>query len=272
MRGRRRPAGGRNSLVRLRVLLALALLALGAVVARPLVVADAAPRQRTSLRLVLNIPAYRIDVLQDEVVVRTFGVAVGMLRYPTPTGEFTISRIVWNPWWHPPDREWALGERITPPGPSNPMGRVKLLMEGLYYLHGSPYRRSIGTAASHGCVRMLDESAIALARIVQAATGAPISDAAVDSLTTRTRRTRTVTLPEPVRVSIVYEVAEMRGDTLLLHRDVYRRGTPVTRERALAALRTAGVDSSRLDLALLDSLVVAARTGHVVTLIAHLTR
>lgn len=264
---------GRRRVVlrRLRWPLASALLAVSAAIAHPPVVGGP-PARVPSVRLVLNIPAYRLDVLRDEVIVRSFPVAVGMPRYPTPTGEFTIDRIVWNPWWYPPDREWARGERITPPGPSNPMGRVKLLMEGPYYLHGSPYRNSMGTAASHGCVRMLDESAIELARLVQEATGAPISDAAVDSLTTRTRRTRTVTLPAPVPVHIVYEVAEMRGDTLLLHRDVYQRGTPATLDRALTALRTAGVDSSRLDLALLDSLARAARTGHVVTFIAHLLR
>lgn len=261
----------RKPLRRARVPAVLALFALGAAVASPLV-HEPPPLPPSGLALLLNIPAYRLDVLRDDVIVRSFAVAVGMPRYPTPTGDFTIGRIVWNPWWHPPDREWARDEQVTPPGPTNPMGRVKLLMERAYYLHGTPYRSSIGTAGSHGCIRMLDESAIALARLVQDATGAPIGDATVDSLTTRTRRTRTVTLPERVPLRIVYEVVELRGDTLLLHRDVYRRGTVVTRDGALAALATIGVDSSRLDLALLDSLVAMGRTGHVVAVVSHLLR
>lgn len=261
--------GPRHPRPLLPVVALMALLALAAAIVRPSAGEVAPP---PGLRLVLNIPAYRLDVLRRDVVAHSFPVAVGMPRYPTPTGDFTIGSIVWNPWWHPPDREWARDEHVTAPGPSNPMGRVKLLMERAYYLHGTPYRSSIGTAASHGCIRMLDESAIALARLVQDAVGAPISDAAVDSLTTRTRRTRTVTLPERVPIRIVYEVVELRGDTLLLHRDVYRRGTVVTREGALAVLATIGVDSSRLDLALLDSLVAMGRTGHVVAVVSHLLR
>lgn len=224
--------------------------------------AAAAPVAPPSAHLVLNIPAYRLDVVRDGAIVATFGVAVGMRKYPTPTGDFEVTRIIWNPWWYPPDREWAAGERVTPPGPRNPMGRVKLLMRGPYYLHGSPFESSIGTAASHGCLRMRNRDAIALARLLQQSTAAPITESDVDALTTRSRRTREVTLPRPVPLHLAYQVVEVRRDSVLVHRDVYRRGTSATRRRAIDALARAGVDARRVDAAVLDSLLRAGRASH----------
>ena len=225
-------------------------------------VTSAAASVPTSVHLVLNIPAYRLDVVRDDAIVATYGVAIGMRKYPTPTGDFDVTRVIWNPWWYPPDREWAAGERVTPPGPQNPMGRVKLLMRGPYYLHGSPYESSIGTAASHGCLRMRNRDAIALARLLQQATAAAITEDDVDLLTTRSRRTREVALPQPVPLHIAYRVVEVRRDSLLLHRDVYRRGTPATRRRVAEALEQAGLDAGRMDIAVLDSLLVAGRASH----------
>lgn len=222
----------------------------------------AAAAARPSVRLVLNVPAYRLDVVRDDAIVATYGVAIGMRKYPTPTGDFDVTRIIWNPWWYPPDREWAAGERVTPPGPQNPMGRVKLLMRGPYYLHGSPFESSIGTAASHGCLRMRNRDAIALARLLQQATSAAITEDDVDVLTTRSRRTREVALPQPVPLHIAYQVVEVRQDSLLVHRDVYRRGTVATRRRAIDALTRAGVDAGRVDGAVLDSLLRTGRASH----------
>lgn len=219
------------------------------------------PVEVQPLWLALNIPAYRVDVIRDGRVERSFGVAIGQRRYASPTGDFEITRIVWNPWWYPPDAAWARDEHITPPGPGNPMGRVKLLMRGAYYLHGTPFDQSIGSAASHGCFRMRNEDAIALARIVQQEAGAAIGDATVDSLTTVRRTTRVVELPRAVPLRIVYQLAELRGDTLVLHADVYRRGIS-SRAQAKAVLARAGVDTLGLDKPLLDSLVRQARAGH----------
>jgi hypothetical protein len=78
----------------------------------------------SGIELQINVPAYRLDVYERATRARGFRVAVGMPEYPTPTGSFEISRLTWNPWWVPPDREWARGETVTPPGPANPMGRV----------------------------------------------------------------------------------------------------------------------------------------------------
>lgn len=211
-----------------------------------------------SIRLVLNIPAFRLDLLRGNVRLRSFSVATGMPGFPTPVGEFEIARIVWNPWWYPPDSPWARRERVTPPGPENPMGRVKLLMRGPYYLHGTPWESSIGQAASHGCIRMSDDDAIALARMLQRATGAAISEHTVDSLTSVARTTREVELPHAVPVRIEYTLAEVRDDSLLVHPDVYGRSTAPRRVLLLGALVGAGVDTASLNRTALDSLLVRA--------------
>jgi lipoprotein-anchoring transpeptidase ErfK/SrfK len=87
--------------------------------------------------------------------VRTFGVAVGQPAWPTPLGRFTIRSKQRNPWWYPPNQPWAAGASPVPPGPGNPLGtRWMGLSIGGIGIHGTYNPGSIGTAASHGCIRM----------------------------------------------------------------------------------------------------------------------
>ena len=87
--------------------------------------------------------------------VRRFRIAVGMPAYPTPLGRFTIVTKYRNPTWNPPDSDWARGLGPVPPGPGNPLGTrwMGLSVPGIG-IHGTPQPGSIGTAASHGCIRM----------------------------------------------------------------------------------------------------------------------
>ncbi|HEX2505350.1 MAG TPA: L,D-transpeptidase [Gaiellaceae bacterium] len=85
----------------------------------------------------------------------TFGVATGLPQYPTPLGRFTIASMQRNPWWYPPDSDWAAGAQPIPPGPGNPLGtRWMGLSVGGVGIHGTPDAASIGYSASHGCIRM----------------------------------------------------------------------------------------------------------------------
>lgn len=204
-------------------------------------------QQPQALSLELNIPAFRLDVRDGSTLVRSYPVAVGMRRFKTPTGDFEITRIIWNPWWYPPDAEWAAKDTVTPPGPANPMGKVKLMFNGPYYVHGTPLASSIGRAASHGCVRMRNEDAVDLARIVQKYGGVEVTDLLMDSLTTAWKKTRQLSLASFVPVTIVYRTAEVRDLVLTLYPDVYRRQRDTPYERALAALRAAGIDSAAID-------------------------
>lgn len=216
-----------------------------------------------TLRLEVNLPAFRVDVWSDSDRVGSYRVAVGARQFRTPTGDFVLERIVWNPWWVPPASEWAREEKVTPPGPTNPMGRVKLYFGPMYYLHGTPSRSSIGTAASHGCLRMLDEDAVELARFVQNVSGAAITPEAVDSLLDERRETREVLIPQTVPVQIVYRLVEVRGDSLLVHPDIYRtRAWSSVRGLALEALWLEGLDTSAVNGTVLNALLRAGRTRH----------
>jgi lipoprotein-anchoring transpeptidase ErfK/SrfK len=86
---------------------------------------------------------------------RTFGVAVGQSSYPTPLGLFEIVVMWRNPWWYPPNSDWARGSSPIPPGPGNPLGtRWMGLSASGVGIHGTPDSASIGYSASHGCIRM----------------------------------------------------------------------------------------------------------------------
>jgi hypothetical protein len=91
---------------------------------------------------------------------RTFGVAVGQSSYPTPLGLFEVAVMWRNPWWYPPDSDWARGSSPIPPGPGNPLGTrwMGLSAPGVG-IHGTPDAASIGYSASHGCIRMHISSA-----------------------------------------------------------------------------------------------------------------
>ena len=86
---------------------------------------------------------------------RTFGVATGQSSYPTPVGRWSIVTMQRNPWWYPPNSDWAQGEKPVPPGPGNPLGtRWMGLSASGVGIHGTPDSASIGYSASHGCIRM----------------------------------------------------------------------------------------------------------------------
>jgi hypothetical protein len=209
-----------------------------------------------ALTLDLNIPAYRLDVVEEGMPPRSYRVAVGMRQFRTPIGSFAITAIEWNPWWVPPSSPWAMGEKVTPPGPANPMGRVKLAFRPFYFLHGTPLEESLGTAGSHGCVRMANADAIALARIVQSAGSPATTESEIDSLIANAASTRRFSLSAPVPLLVRYDLVEVRRDSLWLYPDIYRLSRKALADEALAAIAGAGHDTTGLDR---DALAAATR-------------
>lgn len=85
----------------------------------------------------------------------TFPIAVGTSTHPTPSGNFRIVSKQVNPTWFPPSSPWAAGLGPVPPGVDNPLGtRWMGTSAPAIGLHGTPVSSSIGTRASHGCIRM----------------------------------------------------------------------------------------------------------------------
>jgi lipoprotein-anchoring transpeptidase ErfK/SrfK len=88
--------------------------------------------------------------------VKTYVIGVGQSGYETPEGLYDIQNKAVNPAWSVPNSPWAgaLAGQVIPPGPDNP---IKARWMGIYDgagIHGTADTWSLGTAASHGCIRM----------------------------------------------------------------------------------------------------------------------
>ncbi|HEU4944106.1 MAG TPA: L,D-transpeptidase/peptidoglycan binding protein [Solirubrobacterales bacterium] len=106
--------------------------------------------------LTLDRGSYTLRLWKDLKLAKTYTVAVGQEGLETPEGLYAIQEKEENPTWHVPESDWAgsLAGQDIPPGPSNP---IKARWMGIYEgagIHGTEETYSLGTAASHGCVRM----------------------------------------------------------------------------------------------------------------------
>jgi lipoprotein-anchoring transpeptidase ErfK/SrfK len=93
-------------------------------------------------------------------IVKTWSVATGQSSYPTPTGVYKVVSKIENPSWYNPGSDWSRGlPAVIGPGPSNPLGTKALELDAPGILiHATSDRGSIGYNASHGCIRMTEES------------------------------------------------------------------------------------------------------------------
>ena len=126
--------------------------------------------------ILASITEKQIYLRLGDSVVQTYYIATGQDAYPTPTGSFSIRKLTWNPsWTPPPDADWAKNKTAKAPGnPANPMKVVKIFFkEPDYYIHGTGDVESLGSAASHGCLRMDPEEVMAVGKWVMENGGAP---------------------------------------------------------------------------------------------------
>jgi lipoprotein-anchoring transpeptidase ErfK/SrfK len=119
--------------------------------------AESAP----SRRLLVNIPARKIALVEDRKVVRIYSVAVGKKSTPSPRGTFHIASHVVNP-------TYSHAGKVVGPGPANPVGTrwMSIGYQG-YGIHGTNHPESIGHAASHGCIRMRNHDVEELFELVR---------------------------------------------------------------------------------------------------------
>ncbi|MDX1977607.1 MAG: L,D-transpeptidase [Pseudanabaenaceae cyanobacterium bins.68] len=116
-------------------------------------------------RLILKLGQRRVFVYQDQELKTSYPVAIGKRGWETPIGKFKVNRLERNPTWQNP---WT--NQIVPPSDHNPIGARWI---GFWRnhkdeigFHGTPNQGSIGQAASHGCVRMLNSDVKALFELV----------------------------------------------------------------------------------------------------------
>jgi hypothetical protein len=106
--------------------------------------------------IVVDKSRFTLTLYHNMEVVKRYPVAVGMPSWPTPTGEFKIVSKQKNPAWINPGSSWAANmPKYIPPGPGNPLGtRALALNTHGVLIHGTNNIWSIGSPASHGCIRM----------------------------------------------------------------------------------------------------------------------
>jgi lipoprotein-anchoring transpeptidase ErfK/SrfK len=124
--------------------------------------------------ILINRGGFQLSLYKNLKLAKTYPIAVGQVGLETPAGLYNIENKAVNPAWHVPNSDWAgsMAGTVVPPGPSNP---IKARWMGIYAgagIHGTDAAGSIGTNASHGCVRMLIPDVVEL--YDQVPVGAPV--------------------------------------------------------------------------------------------------
>jgi murein L,D-transpeptidase YcbB/YkuD len=203
------------------------------------------PDDLGSRYLIVNIPAYRLDAIEDGASVLDMKVVTGKKDSPTPVLADRMTTVVFSPYWNIPTD--IVEKEITPklekdpdylekqhmevddrgryrqlPGPGNSLGRVKFLFPNHYnvYLHDTPAQALFNRVErdfSHGCVRVDDPDALAryVLRDQPEWTAEKIS-AAMQSGTEQA-----VKLQSPLAIYLVYFTAWEEGGALKTVPDVY---------------------------------------------------
>ena len=98
--------------------------------------------------VLISLADRKLAVIEDGNVIAKFSVAIGAAASPSPTGKFQIVNRVSNPTYYHPGT-------VIPSGKDNPVGArwIGLNQKG-YGIHGTNAPKSVGHAASHGCIRM----------------------------------------------------------------------------------------------------------------------
>ena len=157
------------------------------------------------MRIEVNLTQKQLHVYVDEQMVTHYPVAVGSAEWPTPTGEWTIGQVIFNPRWVPPkDESWAKDEKEAEPGaPDNPLGVVQLVYSPPNSIHGTNKPESIGKAVSHGSIRISNENGVALAKEVMKHGGAPKDEAWVQNALANKTERQEVSLPNAIPIRVI---------------------------------------------------------------------
>jgi hypothetical protein len=123
---------------------------------KPRVTADEA-RKSVGTVITIDRSTFTLRLFKRLKVVKTYKVAVGQPAYPTPTGRFAIQSKQIDPVWSVPNSPWAgelAGSTVGGGSVANPLKARWMGVSGSVGIHGTGQDYSIGTRASHGCIRM----------------------------------------------------------------------------------------------------------------------
>lgn len=107
--------------------------------------------------ITIDRSSFRLRLFKNLKFLKGYGVAVGMPAYPTPAGLFALQSKQVNPTWTAPNSPWAgemAGQQVAGGAADNPLRARWMGVDGAVGIHGTGQPWSIGTRASHGCIRM----------------------------------------------------------------------------------------------------------------------
>ena len=123
---------------------------------QPKVTTDELARSTPTVILV-NRTAFQLTLYKNLKLIKTYGIAVGQVGLETPAGLYHIQNKAVNPAWHVPNSAWAgsLAGQVIPAGRRRTRSRRAGWASTTARASTAPSDDgSIGTAASHGCIRM----------------------------------------------------------------------------------------------------------------------
>jgi lipoprotein-anchoring transpeptidase ErfK/SrfK len=183
-------------------------------------------------RVVVNIPAFRMDLFQDGSLVKTYKIGIGYPEFPLPFGLRKAQTIIFNPTWTPPDSPWvakmknvAPGETIKPGDKDNPLGPIKIPIGLPSLIHGGKSPAKLGKFASHGCVGLTTPQIKDFAALLGRASKTPDISDKIDSYLENKEKTQTVKLNQTVPVELRYETIVLEDGKLHVYKDVYAQDT-----------------------------------------------
>jgi len=201
----------------------------------------------TDTRVVVNIPAFRMDLFQDGRLIKSYKIGIGYPEFPLPFGLRKAQTIIVNPSWTPPDSPWVAnmknavpGETIPPGDKDNPLGPIKIPIGLPSLIHGGKSPARIGKFASHGCVGLTTPQVKDFAMLLSKASGTQFTDQTLASYMQDKDHTKTVKLDQPVPVELRYETIVLEDGKLYVYKDVYGQDTN-TEENLRRVLEAHGV-------------------------------
>jgi lipoprotein-anchoring transpeptidase ErfK/SrfK len=196
-------------------------------------------------RVVVNAPAYRMDVFQNGKLVKTYKVGIGYPEFPLPQGMRKADTIIFNPTWTPPDEPWvkgkfAPGKKVEAGSKDNPLGPIKIPIGLPSLIHGGKAAARLGGFASHGCVGLTNPQVQDFSVVLAGLGGAQLTPEDVAAHAKAREETKQVKLSTPVPVELRYETIVVEDGRLHVYRDVYDKGTN-TEENLRRVLEAFGV-------------------------------
>ncbi len=199
------------------------------------------PRDLGSKYVIVNVPAYTVALVENGQTLNRRRAVAGAIKTPTPSLSAVITGAIFNPWWEVPssiapevrgkrgyvavkDDNGKVIRWRQPPGPSNALGRMKLVMGNPHaiYLHDTNAKNLFNKQArafSHGCIRT--EDAVGFAETLLE--GTEWNRGKIDQTLASGKATQ-ANLAAPVPVYIVYfTVAATSDGPPMSYADLYGR-------------------------------------------------